>query len=275
MRHLNFGYTQWPFTVAVLCAAALTAKAQSSATGSISLNSLSVTPAAGNISWSGWTLNALATTLNSDGEFSQNYDFGVNNPGTATTSASVTYASSSVSAMANSLDGSSISGQASGTVSIPGGINESASVSGGYGNFASLDNSFTLSQATQVTFNLGISATQGLMTDAGGQVLEDEVVANLNVDGSPLLFYDNALTLGPDATLDTGTVTPTLNGSLALGPGTYDLYLELFDEQQGLETTPEPADLQVMLICAVGLGMRRAWGMPAVRRWRGAGPARG
>ena len=271
MKYIKLGFPRCLVLMAAVCVATLAAKGQSSATGSINLNSLSVNPATGNIVWTGWTLNALATTLNSDGAFSQNFDFGESNPGTATAPASVPYAISSVSATAISMDNSSISGQASGAVSIPGGINESASVSGGYGNYASLDNSFTLSQSTQVTFNLGISATQGLTTDAGGQVLEDEVVANLNVNGNPLLFYDNNLTLGPDATLDTGTVTPTLNGSLALGPGTYDLYLELDDEQQVLETTPEPAEVHILMVFTIGLGLQLGWRRMAARKLRGAG----
>jgi len=258
MRHKLVQVNRLAVMAIMLCVAE-TAMAQTSASGSIDVNSLTVTPASGTIIWSGWTMNALSTTLNSDGAFNQNSQFSVNNPGTATASASVPYASANVSATANSMDVSSIGGHAGGSVSLPNGVSKSAAVSGGFGNYASFDNSFTLSQSTTVAFNLVASATQSLETDAGGQVLADEVILNLNVNGNSTLFYDNNLTLGPSSQFDTGTVSPTLSGSLSLAAGSYDLYLELDNEDLAVEATPEPSNLHAMLLVSMAGGVGLWW----------------
>jgi hypothetical protein len=244
--------------VPLLCAFSFPAKAQSSASGSISLNSLTVTPVSGDISWSGWALTAVSTTLNSDGGLDPESNFGTS-PGSVSAISSVPYASANTLAAASSLDASGISGHAAGSVLIPGGINESASVSGGYGNFASLETTITLSQDSSVSFGAGISAAQSMQTDAYGQVLENEVTFNLNVSGTPTLFYDNAITLGPNGTLAT-SATPTLNDSINLTAGTYDLYIELDDEQQVLETPDEGQTCLLLLLALSLLASARAMG---------------
>jgi hypothetical protein len=255
--HLNLLVT----AVLVIGTASFRAQAQSSASGSLDLDSLSVTPASGTISgWTGWSLGAVSTTLNSDGGFGQNYDYESSPTTTATTSASVSYATASTTATANSLDTSSISGNASGAVLIPSGINEEGVVSGGYGNFASLETQFTLSQSSSVSFGAIIAAAQALQTDAGGQVLENELTFNLNVDGNSVLFYDNPLTLGPSASLTTGTVPGySLSDSVSLTAGSHDLYIELDSEQDVLETAvPEPSTYVLLLITfGAGLGWKR------------------
>jgi hypothetical protein len=248
----------------VIAAASFPAQAQSSASGSLDLDSLTITPVSGTISgWTGWSLNALSTTLNSDGGFSQNFDFESSPTVTATTSALVAYASASTTATATSLDNSGISGNASGSILIPGGINESASVSGGNGNYGSLEASFTLSAASSVSFDAIISAAQAMQTDAGGQVLENELTLNLNVDGTPVVFYDNPLTLGPSSTYSSSLTDQPYDGTVALAAGSHDLYIELDDEQQVLETVvPEPSTC-LLLLMTLGAGL--AWKMSATR----------
>jgi len=245
--------------VPLLFAATFSTNAQSSASGSMDLDSLSLTPIAGTISWSslGWSLGTVSTTLNSDGAFDQNFDFETS-PGSATASASVPYASAGASATATSLDTSSISGHAGGSVLIPAGLNEAASVSGGFGNFGSLETTFTLSQATSVSLSAVITAAQAMQTDAGGQVLEDEVTFNLNVDGTNTLFYDNPLTLGPSAFFSTGA-NPTLSDSLNLGAGAHDLYIEVDDEQQVLETPDHGQTFLLLLGAWSSLAMVKAF----------------
>jgi hypothetical protein len=195
--------------------------------------------------------------LNSDGGFNQNFDFESSPTTTATTSASVAYATASTTATANSLDTTSISGNASGAVNIPGGINEEGVVSGGYGNFASLETQFTLSQDSLVSFGAIIDAAQTLQTDAGGQVLENELIFNLNVDGNGVLLYDSPLTLGPSAYLATGTGPDyALNNSVDLTAGQHDLYIELDGEQDVLETTvPEQPSTCLLLLTTFGAGL--------------------
>ena len=244
--------------VPLVCAFSFSAKAQSSASGSISLNSLTVTPASGGISWSGWALTSVSTTLNSDGGLDPESNFG-NSPGSVSAISSVPYASASTLAAASSSDASGISGNATGSVLIPAGLNESASVSGGYGNFASLEATITLNQDSSVSFSAGVSTVQSMLTDASGQVLENEVTFNLNVDGSSTLFYDNALTLGPNGTLTTGA-TPTLSDSINLSAGTHDLYIELDDEQQVLETPDEGPTCLLLLVALSSLASARAMG---------------
>jgi len=241
-------------TVLAICAASFSAKAQSSSSGSMVLDNLFVSPASGTITWSstGWSLGAVSVTGNSDGELDPEFNF-ASSPGTASASSSVTYASASDFATATSLDASGISGQASGSVNIPGGINESAFVSGGAGNYASLETQFTLSQDTSVSLNALFTAAQDMETDAGGQVLENEVIFNLNVDSSPALVYDNPLSLGPSASYSTG-VTTNLSASVDLSAGSHDLYIELDSEQQVLETTvPDHGRTCLLLLSALGL----------------------
>jgi hypothetical protein len=257
--------------VSVICASSLSARGQSSASGSLNLDSLTVTPLSGTISgWSGWSLDAVSTALNSSGGFNQNYDFENSPTTTATASASVAYATASASATATSLDTSAISGQASGSVLIPGGINESASVSGGYGNYASLEASFTLSQATSVSFGALITAAQSMETDANGQVLENELIFNLNVDGSTVLFYDSPLTLGPSSTYESGPSVLPENNSIDLSAGSHDLFIELDDEQQVLEV-PEPSTYLLLRI-PLGAGFLRRLPVFAAVRARRAVP---
>ena len=248
------------------------ASAQSSSSGSLTLDSLSISASSGTISgWTGWSLGAVATTLNSDGEFAQNYDFESSPTLTATTASGVTYAAASATATANSLDTSSISGNAAGSITIPGGINESANVSGGYGNFASLETQFTLSQDASVSLGAVISTAQAMTTDAGGQVLENELIFNLNVDGNPVLLFDNPLTQGPSAMSETGTGPDgsTLDSSVDLTAGSHDLYIELDSEQQVLETAvPEPSTYILFLI-TFGAGL--AWKRQAFRGLCGTG----
>jgi hypothetical protein len=253
-------------TVSVLGAACFSVQADSSASGDIALDSLSVTPSSGTISWSGWNLDALSTTLNSDGAFSQNYDF--NESLFAGASAGVPYASASTFAEAPAVGTDGIYGYATGNIVLPD-INESANVSGGYGNFASFEAFFTLSQATTVSLSTGIVSSQASATDSGGQVLENEVIFALDVDSppSPTLSYDNKLPyLGPNSSAFEGGLQ-TLTGSLTLAAGPHDLYIELDDEQQVVETTaPDYANTFLLLLAAVGslaaarvMGGRSSW----------------
>jgi hypothetical protein len=242
-------------TVSAICAASFSVKAQSSASGSMILNSLTVSPASGSIAWSsGWSLGAVSVTGNSDGGLGFGYDF-ESSPASASAAASAPYASASSTATATSLDPSGVSGQVSGAINIPGGINESAFVSGGYGNYASLAAQFTLSQSTWVSLGAVITAAQSMQTDAGGQVLQNEVIFGLYVDSSasPSLFYDNALTLGPGSFYSTGPSPFSLSASIDLGAGSHDVYLELDDEQQVLETSaPDGGNTCLILAAALG-----------------------
>jgi hypothetical protein len=145
-------------------------------------------------------------------------------------------------------------------VSIPAFLNESASVSGGYGNFSSLTTQFSISGAAggsdSVSFGALLSAAQDLMTDAGGQVLEDEVIFNLLVNGTPVLFYDSPLTLGPSSTLSR-SASPSLNGSMDLSTDpsvTNTLYIEVDAEDQVVEVeTPDGGGSALMLLAVLGI----------------------
>jgi hypothetical protein len=230
----------------------------------LDLNSLSVTPETGTISaWSGWSLSAVSTSVNSSGGFNQNSDFENSPTLTAAASSGVAYASASDFATATGTGTSGVSGNASGAVLIPGGINESAAVSSGYGNYASLDAQLTLSQNTSVSFGALLTAAQSMETDAGGQVLENELIFNLNVDGSPVLFYDNPLTLGPSSFSSSGPTDLSYSDSVSLSAGPHNLYIELDDEQQVLEVAPVP-EPSTYLLLVIALGAGFLWKLRAV-----------
>jgi hypothetical protein len=119
-----------------------------------------------------------------------------------------------------------------------------------------------------VSFDAIVTAAQAMQTDAGGQVLENELVFNLNVDGSPVLFYDNALTLGPSSTSTSGPTIQPYNNSVLLTAGSHDLFIQLDDEQRVLETVSEPSTCLFLLIT---LGAGFVWKLPAARAICGLG----
>jgi len=220
----------------LIASAAPPVSATAIANSSIQLSSLSITPASGSIMFSP-TAQSFAQAQNSLGELVSNFNSGA----TANSSAVVTWANASGWANSGSQTAS-----ASANVSIPNVTGAASSV----GRGALFDTAFSITGASgpvSVQFSAMFPYSQSLMTDVYGVQATSEVILDLSIDGSVVLFFDSPFTIGPSTSLATSG-SPTLTNSMTLTAGqTYDLYLEIDSESSGVNTTPEPATLTLLL----------------------------
>jgi hypothetical protein len=227
-----------PCFVALLlvASAAPPVSATAIANSSIQLSSLTITPASGSIMFSP-TAQSFAQAQNSLGELVSNSNSGA----TANSSAGVTWANASGSA-----DSGSQTAAALANVNIPNVTGAANSV--GRGSLFDLAFSVTgTSGPVGVQFSAMFPYAQSLITDIYGVQATSEVILDLSIDGQTVLFFDSPLTIGSSSSLATGG-SPTLTNSMTLTAGqTYDLYLEIDSESSGINTTPEPATLALLL----------------------------
>ena len=96
--------------------------------------------------------------------------------------------------------------------------------------------------------------TQSLSTTGGGVSASSEDIFNLllpEVSGSPVLFFDNLLTIGPNDSMS-AMGTRTLSAFVTLDPGTtYNFIAEVDSESSGLSQVPEPSSLFLVLTAFV------------------------
>ena len=233
-------------TLLLVVAAATPGSATAIANSSIQLSSLSIIPANGTIMFSP-TAQSFAQAQNSLGELVSNSDSGV----TANSSAVVTWANASGSA-----DSISQTAASSANVSIPNVTGAASSV----GRGALFDLVFSVtgtSGPVAVQFSATLPYAQSLMTDIYGVQATSEVIFDLTMDGSVVLFLDSPLAIGPSTSLATAG-SPTLTNSMTLTAGQiYDLYLEIDSESSGINATPEPATLTLLLGGAIVPFVRR------------------
>lgn len=212
------------------------ASATAIANSSSQLQSLTISPASGSIMFSP-TAQSFVQAQNSLGELVSNFDNGA----TANSSAVVTWATSSGAADTIVQRASS-----SANVNIPNVTGSASSV----GRGALFDTAFSIagtSGPVSVQFSATFPFAQSLMTDIYGVQASSEVILNLSIDGQTVLFFDSPLVIGPSTSLDT-TGFPTLTNSMTLTAGqTYDLFLEIDSESSGINVTPEPASLLLLL----------------------------
>ena len=211
------------------------ASATAIANSSIQLQSLTVTPASGSIVLSP-AAQSFAQAQNSLGELVSNSDSGA----TANSSAVVRWANGSGSA-----DSISRTASTSANVNIPNATGAANSV----GRASLFDTSFSITGTTgpvSVQFSATLPYMQSLMTDIYGVQATSEVIFNLTIDGSAVLFLDSPLVVGPGMSLSTSG-SPTLTNSMTLTAGqAYDLFLEIDSESSGINATPEPATLSLL-----------------------------
>jgi hypothetical protein len=220
----------------LISAASPHANATAVANSLITLQSLTITPASGSIMLSP-TAQSFAQAQNSLGELVSNSDSGA----TANSTAAVTWANGSGSA-----DSILRAASASANVSIP----NITAAANSVGRGTLFDTAFSITGATgpvSVQFSATFPYAQFLMTDIYGVQATSEVVLNLSIDGSAVLFFDSPLVIGPSTTL-VNSGSPTLTNSMTLTAGqTYDLYLEIDSESSGINAVPEPATLSLLL----------------------------
>jgi len=224
---------------------------------SLSLSGLQITPASGSVQLqAGFAASAFAEAEDSLGGFSQ--QFTTVNDGATSASAATTLANASAAASVPGLTAST-----SGGVNIPE-INAFAesTANGGPGSLIGSFEIVGTSGAVSVQFAAPLMGSQSLSTIGGGRFATSEIAFNLllpAVSSSPLLVYDNPLSIGPNSTLNF-TYSNTLTASVMLQADTpYLLIAEVDPDSSGLNSTPEPSlfALTALGLCVLLVARRR------------------
>ncbi len=131
------------------------------------------------------------------------------------------------------------SGSSGATGFVPGALNGFDTSAGR----ASVSGEFEIigtTQPVEVTFSAFITGQLNLSSDANGVQGEGENVFSLSINGNPVLFNDQPLTIGPDQTQG-ATVSETLTDTMLLTPDTtYSLWVEGDSEAMVVNSVPEP-----------------------------------
>lgn len=252
---------RWPalvFVAACLLGVPLQAGAMAIANSTLDYKNLTITPSAGTLSLDGaWVLEALAHADNSIEVPNDDFSSSIS-PDTVTASAAVTWASANGTASASDPPALVVTGSAMSDVNIPG-CGPAAAFSNSRGT---LFNSFTISGtgSVAVVFSTDISGLLHAMTDACGVFATTETIFHLDVDGTPVLFSDQILSIGPNdsQTLSFSTTLTNNADPLMLDAGvSHILILEADSESSGQVQVPEPP-AGLLLISGLGaLGAER------------------
>jgi hypothetical protein len=219
---------------------------------SLDLSQLQIVPTEGTVEFlSPWTAQVFVQAQDSLGGLDQHFN-SVNDSATSA-SASTALANASGAASFQSLGASAASG-----VNIPD-ISANASSSSNGSFPGSLSGTFEIVGATgpvTVVFKAPLMVNQFLSANGAGISASSEVIFNLlspDINGgSPLLFFDNPLSIGPNDSISFAA-SPMLTDSVTLQPNTpYFLIAEVDAESSGLSAVPEPSFL---LLIALGLSV--------------------
>jgi hypothetical protein len=248
------------FIAACLLGAPLQASATAIANSTLDFKNLSITPTVGSISLDGpWFLETFAHADNSLGQIDEHFT-PESSPGTVSASAAVAWASATGTASApNDPSDFLVTGSAQSDVNIPG-CGPAAAFSNGRGT---LFNSFTLSDGGPVQFAIDISGLLNVMTDACGVFARTETVFTLEVDGTPILFHNELLSIGPSDSA-TQSVSTHLSNTVTLAafdpdglPLSHFLLLEIDSESAGAVPEPPVGLLLITGLAALAVARRR------------------
>ena len=246
------------FRLAVLCATAVLnlfnpthARADATAFSQLSFTNLVITPGGG-------TFQLLANWQSS--AFAQG---GVSNQYNSAFSASTATATGDYSqARGSAAPGSGffgVSGSGSATASILGQI-EASDAAVGRGAVVDTFRITGGSGSVNVLFSTLINGSLNLLTDNYGQSADAETVFTLQVDGNPILFNDQVLTIGPNQNAQSPFST-LLSNTVTLQYNTvYQIYIEA-DAEAFASNIPEPglgAIFAVGALMVIGLRRKRA-----------------
>lgn len=221
------------------------AHAGASASGSLGLSTLTATASSGTIAWSGtWSISSFASASNSFGELAFDFSFDASS---ASASAAVTYASGHAS---GSVQGPGApTANVNGSLALPGGFEASASV---YPASTTLDTTFSItgtSGIVDVSFSALLSSALASSAGLDGEVLQNDVIFNLNVDGNNVLSYFDQAVVGPGAALSL-TSAPALSGTISLdATAAHSLVLSL-EHDPLIHTTSVPDGTPTGLLLA-------------------------
>jgi hypothetical protein len=250
------------FVVICLLGAPLQASAMAIANSTLDFKNLSITPTVGAILLDGsWFLETFAHADNSLGQIDENFTPG-SFPDPVSASAAVTWASATGTASApNDPPGFLVTGTAQSDVNLPG---PGAAAFGK--SRSTLFNSFTLSgggSSVDVQFAIDISGLLNVMTDAFGLFAQTETVFTLEVDGTPILFQNDLLSIGPS---DSGSqsFSTHLSNTMTLAafdldglPLSHFLLLEADSESAGAVPEPPVGLLLITGLAALAVARRR------------------
>lgn len=232
--------------------------ASSDSSSSISLTSLSITPASGSVVFTDpWSSQVFAQAQNSFGGFDQEFNSS-NMSQIVSTNAAVMFASGGaladpINLLMNTSNATSmvhipnepigfVAASSQGTADI---FNSTFMITGGTGS-------------TNVTFNAMLNSLQTLMTDIHGINATSEVIFTLEVNGNVVLFRDSPLMIGSNMFAQlpfNGSVGPN---SMMLNYGEpYTFFLEL-DAESGGQSMPEPSTI-ALLFGGPALVLARRW----------------
>lgn len=253
---------RWPIVVIVaacLLGAPKLASAAVIAMGSINFANLAITPAARTLSFDGpWVLEAFAHTDNSLGAINDQFLSSIS-PDTISVSATLpswAIASSTVSAPNNPAN-VVVSGSVLSNVSVP-----CCSAGAAFGQARStLFNFFTISGTGSVAVDLSvnISGLLSAMTDSLGVFATTETNFHLDIDGAPVLFSNQALSIGPNDAQSLSFST-TLTNNIMLDAGIpHFVVVELETDPRANGKVPEPAVGLLLIpgLAALGAARRR------------------
>ena|SRR5271157_374323 len=227
--------------------------AESDSSSSISLTSLTITPASGSVVFTDpWTAEAFAQAQNSLGGFNQNFNSSIGSQVQA--NAFVQFATGQ--ALADPVNLVLSAGSTVNIPTIPIGFVSASS----QGTADIFNSTFMVTGGTgqvNVTFNAMLNSLQTLFTDIHGINATSEVVFALAINGNVVLFRDSPLVIGSNMSQElpfSGTLTNmmTLNYD-----EDYTIYLELDAESSG-QSVPEPSTI-ALLVGGPALAFARRW----------------
>jgi MYXO-CTERM domain-containing protein len=108
-----------------------------------------------------------------------------------------------------------------------------------------------------VVISADITGSLHVATDATGVLAQGEIVYNLLVDGNPVLFHDDLLSVGPSTTQDQA-VSQTLTATITLQFDTPYSFLSEVDAESRAITAPVP-EPGTWLLALAGLGLPASW----------------
>lgn len=255
-------WLRFPVAAALLLCAGLVmgipdaAYADSMGASSISFSNLQFalpTGSAGSIMWQGsWTSQAYADAQNSLGQLDSAF---TSNLGTASAvSATVTFANASGSGFVSPL-----SGTAFGNSSISGVTAQAETIGQGI-----LTNTFEItggSGVVNVTLSTDLTGEVKAANDAEGVLATAEAAFLVDVNGTPDLFFDSPISVGPSASADApfcfgSGCSQTLTNTVPLSFNTpYLVYVEADAETSAYNITPEPSAGILSVIALLGIGV--------------------
>ena len=216
---------------------------------------VNVDPARGTVVFSDpWSSEAFAQAQNSLGELDQQFDFTLG--GMASANGIATFANGHGDANALSL-----TARSTGNASISGGTDATASSVGN----GTLSNSFTITRkpgvtdpTINVTFSLGMIGALQALTDGFGCLAETSLNVNLLVDGNPVLFYTDSISIGFNDS-QARSVSQTLTQALTLQYDTSFFLLTRTDSEVRVKGIPEPSNALMgsMLLGVIALSTFR------------------